>query len=147
MREWFNADERELHIRIICGQIAVEEMAERDVLTSEEKKLLKQANTAMKKFSSLVFNRLGEAYQRRMLNLNKNNVVRLVGKYEPQQNAVSEAAQQDIEPCFAKLQMLCCWNCEKCGENFVDCAVYNMGQTLGLDGHGDKCPYYETEIL
>lgn len=147
MRDYFNSAERELHIRIICGQVAVAEMAKRAVLTAEEEKLLTQADKALQKFSALVFKRFGAAYQRRMLSLNENNVVRLVGKYAPMQNAISETAQEDIAPCFEKLQMLCCWNCERCGEKYKDCAVFNMGEALGIDGanDGEKCPYYEKD--
>lgn len=142
MKDYFNSSERENHLVITCTQIAVEELLQSDALSEEERKELNKAYKALLKFNGLVYDRLGEAYRRKILRTTSCNVVKIVGRFAPQQEAISHCAQEDIQPCFEKLQMLCCMNCERHGECFKDCAVYNMGVALDIEGTGDKCPYY-----
>lgn len=144
MKEYFNATDRENHLKITCCQTAIEDMLQSSAPTETERKAL---NTAMKKleeFSISVYGRLGEAYKRKLIRTTKCNAVKIVGRYAPFATAISHCASEDIAPCFEKLRLLNCFGCKKFKDHVAvkDCAVYNLGVAVDAAGKDDGvCPY------
>ena len=144
MKEYFNENERKNHLIITCCQTAIDEMLKTNAPTDEERKALKTAMKKLEEFSISVYARLGDAYRRKILRTNQCNVVRLVGRYAPMENAVSHCAVEDIAPCFERLRMLTCFGCTKFKDHNAvkDCAVYNLGVAVDATGKDDDvCPY------
>ncbi len=144
MKEYFNEYERTTHLKITCCQVAIEDMLNTNALTNEERAALEIAMNKIEEFATSVYARLGDAYRRKVLRTNQCNVVRIVGRYAPMENAVSHCASEDIAPCFEKLRMLTCFGCTKFKDHNAvkDCAVYNLGVAVDAEGKDDNvCPY------
>lgn len=140
MREYFNAEERENHIKVTSCKLYAEKLADSPAITAEEKKLLKDAAKKLDKATDSIFQRFGEAYIRKLQGVMINNKLMLVGRYAPTQQAVSQVASADILPMVRNVQEMTCWECEKC--NFRDCAMYNFGIACDLQDIAEEgCPF------
>lgn len=147
MKNFFNREEQTDHLAILACQGKAKELANSNALTQEEQKCLNKVTEWTEKFSKLVFNRFGIAYQRKLLGTLDSNELLLVGKYAPQQQTVSIAAQADIYPMYKKMQGTYCMTCDK--EDHLQCAMYSMGVALGVEPvitEKNICPFYVNEF-
>lgn len=140
MKEYFNAEEKSQHLILCCCQEVANKFSHSSALTEEEQNLLKKIYDTCKELNSSIFNRLGDSYCRKVVNTMKSNKLRLVGKYEAVQEAISCCATEDIKPNIESLQCFNCFGCKK--EKFTDCAIYNMSIACDIDGQNENgCPY------
>lgn len=140
MREYFNAEEREDHIKVTSCQFYVKKLAQSNAITEQERKDLMKAHKLLDKVTDSIVDRFGLAYARKLQGIMQNNTLKIVGKYAPAQVAISHCAQVDMLPMIRKVQMLTCMDCEK--ENHKECAMYNMGIACELeDVADDGCPF------
>lgn len=141
MRDYFNRKELDLHIKMIACQGEIEDFIECKILTKEERKFLRYANTYLKKFNVSVFSRLGADHERRMQNTLKCNELKVVGKYEPLKAMVRKLDEEKILPLANKMKEQHCFFCEK--ENYKDCTVCQFLAELWLEGSNPEggCPY------
>lgn len=146
MRNYFNKKEQLEHLAILACQGKGQELAKNEALTKEEQRYLKKGSEWYEKFSKSIFERFGNAYQRKLLCTLDSNELLLVGKYAPKQETISMAAQEDIAPMFKKVQGMYCLTCN--GEKHLDCAMYACAVALGVEAVGKdctKCPYWVEE--
>ena len=140
MKDFFNADEREQHLKIMACQTSVDEFKDSNALTEEEKKCLRNAHKWLVKFTDSVFTRFGAPYGRKLQNTLSCNTLKFVGKYAQAQSAISECAQEDLLPKIRELQRFNCLFCER--EDHIDCAMYAMGVSVGLEDKNETgCPF------
>lgn len=140
MKNYFNAEERAMHIVLLAMQKTAEDFTKSDALTAEEKSLLKKAHKAVLNFNKAIFERFGEPYRRKIENTMQVNNLELVGKFEPHNDCISHSAQEDLKPKLSELRMFNCLDCTK-GE-FKDCAMYAMCVACDIDGEGENgCPF------
>jgi hypothetical protein len=140
MREYFNMEERENHIKVTSCQVYVKKLAESPAITEEERKDLLKAFKLLDKVTDSIFERFGEAYIRKLKGIMACNTLKIVGKYAPMQNAISHVAQVDMLPMIRKLQMWTCLDCERTGHK--DCPMYNMGIACELEDVAEEgCPF------
>lgn len=145
MRDYLNINERHTHLFMIMVAEEAKVLIEKsEGFSTEEKKILAKIIKETDKLTESLFKRFGEPYKRKQLRTLTDNRITVIGKYAPQQNAISNCAQEDLQPLFNDLQVQRCWGCEKCksSTDFKDCAVYAMGVAIDIEGtskHG--CPY------
>lgn len=140
MREYFNAEERENHIKVTSCQVYVKKLAESPAITEEERKNLLKAGKLLDKVTDSIFKRFGVAYVRKLEGIMRCNTLKIVGKYAPTQTAISHVASADLLPMIRQLQLFNCMDCEK--ENYKDCPMYNMGIACELEDVDDEgCPF------
>lgn len=137
---YLNAKERSEHVIMLAMQQILKDLSESKNLPDSEKKLLKESYQRIFKFNESIFARLGDAYRRRLMKTAECNKVRLVGNYEPCNQAISHSAVEDLMPMLDKLTEYFCVDCDK--EKFNDCPVYSICVACGADGKCDKgCPF------
>lgn len=140
MREYFNAEERENHIKVTSCQHYVKKLAESPAITEKERKDLLKASKLLDSVTDSIFERFGEAYVRKLQGVMQCNTLKLVGKYAPIQNAISQVASADLLPMVRQVQEMVCWECEKC--NYRDCPMYNFGIACDLQDVAEEgCPF------
>ena len=141
MRDYFNRDEKDLHIKTIACQGEVESFIESEAITNEERKCLRYANTYLKKFTTSVLSRFGADYERRLQNTLSVNRLLLVGRYEPVKSAVRKLDEEKLLPLANKMKEQHCLFCEE--ENHKECAVCQFLEELNLEGVNPDggCPY------
>ena len=141
MREYFNREEREKHIILMCMEYAVKELQESNALTDDERECLDDIITDVQAFNELVFERFGDAYKRKIQGMLNCNNVQLVSKFTgAQKSAISYIANEDLTPLIDDLTMFHCTECEKC--DFKTCPIYNIAVACDVFGANDEgCPY------
>lgn len=140
MKNYFISEERTRHIILLAMQEVAEDFGKSDALTDDERKYIKTATTYIKKFNASVYDRFGDPYKRKIENTMKRNDLKLVGKYAPSRDCISEAAQEDLIPMIREIQSIYCMDCEK--NDHKACAMYAMCTSCGIDGGDtDDCPY------
>jgi hypothetical protein len=141
VKNYINAQDRTRHIIILAMQETINDLANCDALSEEEKKALKTAYKNIIKFNKLMFERFGEAYQRKIETTMQSNTLRLVGKYEKVNECVSHSAVEDLEKAIKELQMFNCLDCTKC--DYVNCGTYACLIACDVDGEEfeNGCPF------
>lgn len=141
MKEYFNAEEREDHIKITSCQYYVKKLAQSNAITEKERKDLLKASKLLDGVTNSIFERFGQAYVRKLNGIMQSNTLKLVGKYASFQNAISRVAQEDMLPMIRQVQtMLCMW-CER--TDHKDCPMYNMGIACELEDVAEEgCPFH-----
>lgn len=141
MKDYLNQEERTYLIIILAMQETVEKFSKKPCLTDEEKHCLEKVTEWCKKFNGKIFDRIGEVLRRKIVRTMNQNDLRLVGKYGRGQDAISEAAQEDLEPAISELHLMHCNFCTKC--NYKDCAVYAISVACDIEENnkGDGCPF------
>ena len=140
MKNYFSSEERTRHIILLAAQETAEALSKSSAITANERKDLKTATTLLKKFTSSVCERFGVPYQRKIENTMRANNLKLVGKFAPEEECISYAAAEDLEPTVRTIQFMHCVECEK--TCFKDCAMYAMCVSCGIDGEDTNgCPY------
>ena len=141
MREYFNSEEREDHIKVTSCQYYAKKLAASPAITDKERKELELAYKHLNKFTDSVFERFGNAYVRKLNGIMECNTLKIVGKYAPVQSAISHCAQVDMQPMIRKLQMWTCMDCER-GCDFKNCPMYNMAIACELEDVAEEgCPF------
>ncbi len=142
MKNYFNAEERTRHIIILAMQETIRELSESDTLTDEEKELLKKCEKNLIKFNALIFERMGEPYQRKIERTMQANNLRLVGKYASACDCINHAASEDLTRGIKELRMFNCMDCEKC--DYLNCGTYACMIACDIDGKKSEdniCPF------
>lgn len=141
MRDYFNRDEKDLHIKTIACQGEVESFIESEAITNEERKFLRYANTYLKKFTTSVLSRFGADYERRLQNTLSVNRLLLVGRYEPTRSSVRKLDEDKLIPLGRTMQRQHCMFCEEA--NYKECAVCQFLEELNFEGvnFDGGCPY------
>lgn len=141
MKNWFNSDEKVLHIVLAYAQGACKTLAESEAVTNEEKKWLRTVGTYIEKFHHSVLERFGVPYARTLKNTLNLNELRIQSKFNTKKdNIVSEASIEDLQERLNELCMLNCLGCDK--KDWKDCGVYGMAVACHLEGYSDSgCPY------
>lgn len=141
MKNYLNSEERTRHIVLMAMQETSRDFLESDALSDEEIKELKKCLKAIEKFNCLIFERLGDAYQRKIEKTMQANTLKLVGKYSVAENCISHSASEDIAKGLKEIRLLNCIDCEKC--DFKNCGAYCM--FIACDVEGTKttsgCPF------
>ena len=141
MKNYFNAEERARHIVILAMQERAEAFIDSDALTKEEQKAIKKINEWCFKFNSLLFDRLGESYQRKVEKTMACNTLSLVGKYAEVAHAINHVPIQDLDYMVQELRAFKCLDCER--EDFKNCGMYCTCIACDVDGNGKEkgCPF------
>lgn len=143
MNNYFNAQTRTNHILLLAMQEVCESMSTNNSLSADEQKWLKTATTYLKKFNHSAFERMGEAYKRKILGTMQINDLRLVSKYGQQNECITYCATEDIAPKVSDLQFFHCMECQRC--DYKDCAVYALSVSCDVEPQKENelsvCPY------
>ena len=122
MKNWFNANERTLHIILAYAQGTSQTLAESDAVNSEERKWLRTIATYIEKFNQSVLDRLGFPYARTLKNTLDINELRLKSKLaRNNEEALSMASVEDLQDKLSTRCMLNCLGCKR--EDWKDCSV------------------------
>lgn len=141
MKNYFNSEERTRHIVLMAMQETIREFTESDALSEEERKLLTRAIKNLEKFNASTFERMGEAYKRKIEKTMQANTLRLVGKYSVAESCISHSASEDMARGLKDVRLFNCMDCEKC--DYTNCGFYCM--FIACDVEGTKtnvdCPF------
>ena len=142
MKNYLNQRERTRHVIIMAMQKVVQEFAESDAITAEERHQLKKTAEWVEKFNNSVLERLGEPYRRKVDNMLAINTLDFHSKYGVERDCISKCATEDLEPALKDLRTWRCIDCEKTCD-FQDCAVYAIHVACDMNGNGkdDGCPF------
>lgn len=66
MREYFNAEEREDHIKVTSCQYYAKKLAQSNAITEQERKDLLKAHKLLNKVTDSIIDRFGVAYARKL---------------------------------------------------------------------------------
>lgn len=144
MKDYFNAEERVMHLAILAFQTMSEKLLNTKASSPEEEKELKKINKACSKFNRLVFDRLGDAYERKLLYTLRCNELRLCGKYAPTQEAINHCPDVDVLPLIRELQQQRCLFCELdfSKNEHLKCPMYKLGVAMDLEDKNENgCPF------
>ena len=141
MKNYLNAEERTRHIVLMAMQETIRDFTESDALTEDEIKSLIKALKALENFNLNIFERLGEAYRRKIEKTMEANTLRLVGKYSVAESCISHSASEDIANGLKEMRLLNCIDCEKC--DFKNCGTYCMFIACDVEGTkiDEGCPF------
>ena len=139
MKNYFNSEERFEHIAILAMQEEAEKFSTCEALTATESEVLIRAVDLLKKFNSSVIRRFGEPYERKIFATMKSNNLKLVGKYEPFRDCVSDIVAEDLKK---ELNELRAFNCIDCKKKFKECPLYAACLTAEVKQEDNgECPY------
>lgn len=68
MKDYFNANEKDLHIKAIACLGEIEEFVKTTAITKAERKYLRYAITYLNKLNNSIFERFGTDYENRLQN-------------------------------------------------------------------------------
>ena len=143
MKDYFTTKDRVRHIFIVGLKPIIEDLAHSDALTPEESRNLTLAANCIGKANDSILERLGAAYRKKILAMNRDNKIDLISRYGTGGITISNVASEDIEPALEELRSWKCIGCTK--DDFKDCAVYNMCIACDCEikqyKDGKGCPY------
>lgn len=121
MKDYFTTRDRVRHIFIVGLKPIIEDLAHSDALTPEESYNFTVAANCIGKANDSILERLGAAYRKKILAMNRDNKIDLISRYGTGGTTISNVASEDIEPALEELRSWKCIGCTK--EDFKDCAV------------------------
>ena len=143
MKDYFTTKDRAKHFFVVGITQIIKDLANSDALSPFEAKNLKTAATCLDKANDLIFERLGTAYRKKVLAMNRDNKIDLVSRYGSGGVTISNVASEDIEPTLEDLRLWKCTSCDS-SDKFKDCAVYNMCVACDCrvnDYKSETCPF------
>lgn len=143
MKDYFTTKDRARHFFVVGITQIIKDLANSDALSPFEAKNLKTAATCLDKANDSIFERLGTAYRKKVLAMNRDNKIDLVSRYGSGGVTISNVASEDIEPTLEDFRL---WKCTSCDspDKFKDCAVYNMCVACDCrvnDYKSETCPF------
>lgn len=143
MKDYFTTKDRARHFFVVGITQIIKDLANSDALSPFEAKNLKTAATCLDKANDSIFERLGTAYRKKVLAMNRDNKIDLVSRYGSGGVTISNVASEDIEPTLEDLRLSKCTICDS-PDKFKDCAVYNMCVACDCrvnDYKSETCPF------
>jgi len=143
MKGYFNNAEKVHQLLITMARTEAEDLIKSNCCTIEEIKCLKKVIEYVSKFNNLVFERLGSGYAKSLVNLSRDNTIKLCSRDNKAKYDMSTTLDDtELHKLVDELGDIECGGCTM--TNQLNCPMYKMKSHFGYQGINDDtnlCPF------